>query len=112
MATVAYYGGFFAEVPIRSKLRGPHRRSRTTDTFRRGVESSPYFHQDASDVKRTVAEEQRARPARPFTRFSSRGSAGNDADLDHPATIGVAGLESPCIFAHDEIWLTLEQISF
>jgi hypothetical protein len=26
---------FFAEVPIRSKLRGPRRRSRTTDIFRR-----------------------------------------------------------------------------
>jgi hypothetical protein len=58
MATfmVTHYGGFFAEVPVRSKLRGSRRRSRTTDIFGRGVESSPYFHQDAREVKRTVGE--------------------------------------------------------
>jgi hypothetical protein len=58
MATfmVTHYGGFFAEVPIRSKSRGPRRRSRTTDIFCRGVESCPYFHRDARDVKRTVGE--------------------------------------------------------
>jgi hypothetical protein len=57
MATfmVTHYGGFFAEVPIRSKLRGLRRRSGTTDIFCRGVESCPYFHQ-ASDVKLTVGE--------------------------------------------------------
>jgi hypothetical protein len=67
---------FFAEVHIRSKLRGPPRRSRTADIFRRGVEGGPDVHQDASDVKRTVSERAEGAPD-----ASSRRSAGSDAGL-------------------------------
>jgi hypothetical protein len=54
MATfmVTHYGGFFAEVPIRSKLRGPRRRSRTPDIFCRGVKRT--VGERAQDAARLV----------------------------------------------------------
>jgi hypothetical protein len=75
---------FCAEVHIRSKLETPLTVQEQTDFFRQGVESGRDFHQDASDVKRTVGE--RAEGARlVLTLISPRRSAGDDADLNHVA---------------------------
>src|SRR5260370_32912702 len=53
---VSHYGAFFFRSPHSLKIGRHPSRSRTTDIFRRGVEGGPDFHQDASDVKRTVGE--------------------------------------------------------
>jgi hypothetical protein len=95
-------GGFFAEVPVRSKLRDSRRCSRTTDIFRRRVESSRYFHQDARDVQRTVGE--RAEGAAGSSNHSPRPVplARMPASIKPPRSTWLVSSLRACL-PHDEI---------
>ena len=108
MATcmVTHYGAFFAEVPIRPKLGGHPSPFKNNGYFRRGVEGGPYLHQDASDVKRTSANERGARPGSSFQSFLLAPLAAMPTSIKPPRSTWL--VSSLLALPHDEIWLTLE----